>query len=173
MLGWLVDHKIEPHIPVWDKGEHDGAVFSRSDFAYDKEKDIYICPAGKTLRTTGTLHADNIYCYIARKPECDSCPLKPQCAPKSGPRRVLRDRNEEARDVTRAIMETKAYRISRAERKKIATLFGEAKSILSMVKLRLRGLTGARDEFLLTATVQNLKRLASRPVRPRPQPQTA
>ena len=70
-------------------------------------------------------------------------------------------------------METKAYRISQAKRKKIETLFGEAKSILSMVKLRLRGLAGARDEFLLTATAQNLKRLANRTARPPPQPMMA
>ena len=70
-------------------------------------------------------------------------------------------------------METKAYRISRTERKRIEILFGEAKSILSMVRLRLKGLAGARDEFLLTATVQNLKRLANRTTRPPPQPMMA
>jgi hypothetical protein len=51
--------------------------------------------------------------------------------------------------------------------------FGEAKHILSMVLLRLRGLTGARDEFLLTATVQNLKRLAKHTTRRPPQPMMA
>jgi transposase len=173
MLGWLVDHKIEPHIPVWDRSERDDGAFTRADFTYDKERDIYLCPAGKILKTTGTLHSDKTYRYIALKRDCDSCPLKPRCAPKTGPRRVLRDANEEARDYTRTLMETKAYRISRAERKKIETLFGEAKSILSMVRLRLRGLSGARDEFLLTATVQNLKRLANRTTRPPPQPQMA
>jgi hypothetical protein len=70
-------------------------------------------------------------------------------------------------------MESEAYRTSRAERKKIETLFGEAKSILSMDRLRLRGLTGARDEFLLTATVQNLMRLANRIAIPPPQPSAA
>jgi len=70
-------------------------------------------------------------------------------------------------------METKAYRISRAERKKIETLFGEAKSVLSMTRLRLPGLSGARDEFLLTATVQNLMRLANRIAIPPPQPKAA
>ncbi len=173
MLGWLVDHKIDPHIPVWDRSERDDGAFTRADFTYDKERDIYLCPAGKILKTTGTLHSDKTYRYIALKRDCDSCPLKPRCAPKTGPRRVLRDANEEARDHTRRLMETKAYRISRAERKKIETLFGEAKSILSMVRLRLRGLSGARDEFLLTATVQNLKRLANRTTRPPPQPQMA
>ena len=173
MLGWLVDHKVDPHIPVWDRSERDDGAFTRADFTYDKEQDIYICPSGKSLTTTGTLHSDKTYRYIALKRECDSCPLKPRCAPKTGPRRVLRDPNEEARDHARRLMETKAYRISQAKRKKIETLFGEAKSILSMVKLRLRGLAGARDEFLLTATAQNLKRLANRTARPPPQPMMA
>ncbi len=66
-----------------------------------------------------------------------------------------------------------AYAPSSGERKKIETLFGEAKSILSMVRLRLRGLTGARDEFLLTATVQNLKRLANHTTGPPLQPMMA
>ncbi len=59
------------------------------------------------------------------------------------------------------------------ERKKIERLFGEAKQVLSMVRLRLRGLTGARDVFLLTATVQNLKRLANHTARPPPGPMRA
>ena len=78
--------------------------------------------------------------------------------------------SEAARDVTRALMETEAYATSSGERKKIERLFGEAKHILSMVRLRLRGLSGAHDEFLLTATVQNLKRLANHPTRPPPRP---
>ncbi len=68
------------------------------------------------------------------------------------------------------MMESEAYAASSGERKKIERLFGEAKSILSMVRLRLRGLTGARDEFLLAATVQNLKRLANHTTRPPPRP---
>ena len=70
-------------------------------------------------------------------------------------------------------MQTEAYAASSGERKKIERLFGEAKRILSMVRLRLRGLTGARDEFLLIATVQNLKRLANHTARPPPQPMMA
>jgi transposase len=173
MLGWLVEHKIDPHIPVWDKSERDDGTFMRADFSYDKERDIYICPAGKSLTTTGRMSDGKTLYYRASKRDCDLCPFKMKCCPKSPERRVSRDINEAARDYTRTLMETKAYRISRAERKKIETLFGEAKSILSMVRLRLRGLTGARDEFLLTATVQNLKRLVDRTARPPPQPTMA
>ena len=57
-----------------------------------------------------------------------------------------------------------------SQRKQIEALFGEVKRILSLVRLRLRGLTGAKDEFVLTATVQNLKRLAMHTTRSPPQP---
>ncbi len=67
-------------------------------------------------------------------------------------------------------METDAYWQSAMDRKKIERLFGEAKRHLSMTRLRLRGLTGATDEFLLTATVQNLKRLVKHVIRPPPRP---
>ena len=51
MLEWLVEDKgIEPHIPVFDKGERKDGTFSRSDFAYDLKADHYLCPAGKLLR---------------------------------------------------------------------------------------------------------------------------
>jgi len=173
MLGWLVARDIDPHIPVWDRSAvAPEGKFTRADFAYDKERDLYICPGGKKLKTSGTVHDGTTIKYIAKRSDCASCPLKPQCT--SGrERRVQRDVNQEARDYTQSLMQTEAYAASSGERKKIERLFGEAKSILSMVRLRLRGLTGARDEFLLTATVQNLKRLANRTARPPPQPMMA
>ena len=67
-------------------------------------------------------------------------------------------------------MGTEAYRRSAKERKKIETRFGDVKWNLGLTRLRLRGLTGAHDEFLLTATVQNLKRLAKHVIRPPPRP---
>jgi len=173
MLDWLVEHDIDPHIPVWDQSEvaADGK-FVRADFTYDKDRDLYICPGGKALKTSGTVHDGTTIKYIAKRSDCAICPLKPNCTG-GRERRISRDVNEEARDYTRALMETEAYGVSFGERKKIETLFGEAKHILSMVRLRLRGLTGARDEFLLTATVQNLKRLAKHTTRPPPQPMMA
>ena len=168
MLGWLVAREIEPHVPVWDQSEvaADGK-FSRASFAYDKDRNLYVCPNGKELKTSGTVHGGTTLKYIAKRSDCGQCPLKPECTT-GRERRIDRDINQEARDYTQALMETNAYKQSRSQRKKIEALFGEAKNILSMVRLRLRGLSGARDEFLLTATVQNLKRLAAHTVRPPP-----
>lgn len=64
------------------------------------------------------------------------------------------------RDVARAIATTPDYVQSRHRRKKVEMLFAHLKRILWMARLRLRGPCGARDEFLLAATAQNLRRLA-------------
>jgi hypothetical protein len=170
MLGWLVAHGIDPHIPVWDRGKREKGTFSRTDFVYDEARDLHLCPGGKSMKTTGRLHSDGYYRYAASKRDCDICPLKPSCRPTQPERRVPRAPDEAAREYTRALMKCEAYAASGIERKKIERLFGETKSILSMVRLRLRGLTGARDEFLLAATVQNLKRLANHTARPPPRP---
>ncbi len=170
MLGWLVERGIDPHIPVWDKGKRNDGSLSRADFSYDRERDVYICPQGKTLKTTGRRHGGKTLLYRSSKYDCDNCPLKPRCCPATPVRRVPRDVNEAARDQVRSLMGTDAYVKSGRERKKIETLFGDLKRNLGLTRLRLRGLTGARDEFLLAATVQNLKRLAKLAAIPPPAP---
>jgi hypothetical protein len=164
MLAWLVDdQKIEPHIPVFDKSERKDGTFSRGDFSYDQAADVYICPGGKTMTTTGTLVNDEAtLLYRASKYDCDACELKPRCCPNSPARKVPRSIHEAARDKARAISKTDAYVTSRRERKKVEMLFAHLKRILKLDRLRLRGPCGARDEFLLAATAQNLRKMAKR-----------
>ncbi len=98
--------------------------------------------------------------YRARKADCDACSLKPRCCPNAPARKVPRSIDETARDKARAIAKTEAYIVSRRERKKVEMLFAHLKRILRLDRLRLRGPCGARDEFLLAATAQNLRKLA-------------
>ena len=81
MLGRLVGRDIEPYIPVWDKSKRDDGSFSTADFIYDKARDVYRCPGAKLWKTTGNLHADNTYRYLASKHDCHGCALKPRCCP--------------------------------------------------------------------------------------------
>jgi transposase len=162
MLAWLVDGQgIEPHIPVFDKSGRKDGTFSRDDFSYDQAADVYICPGGKTMTTTGTLVNDKAtLLYRTSKYDCDACELKPRCCPNSPARKVPRSIHEAARDRARAIAKTDAYVTSRRERKKVEMLFAHLKRILKLDRLRLRGPCGARDEFLLAATAQNLRKMA-------------
>lgn len=162
MLGWLVHERgIEPHIPVFDKSARKDGTFERSDFTYNHEADTYTCPAGKVLTTTGTLVNDDATLkYGASKLDCDVCPLKPRCCPNTPVRTVPRSIHEGARDMARDIAKTDAYVFSRRQRKKVEMLFAHLKRILGLDRLRLRGPCGARDEFHLAATAQNLRKLA-------------
>jgi transposase len=168
-LDWLVNEKkIEPHIPVIDMERREDGSFSRENFSYDKERDIYTCPAGKLLTTTGRIRYDDMRPYRASKRDCDVCPLKMQCCPKDPSRQLLRNVYEEARDVARAIARSDAFEQSCRERKRIEMLFAHLKRILRLGRLRLRGPQGAKFEFMLAAIAQNLRRLAKLTARPPP-----
>jgi hypothetical protein len=167
-LNWLVNDKdIAPHIPVIDKSKREDGTFSRGDFNFDKQRNVYTCPAGKTLTTTGKLVNDGeTLRYHAATSDCRDCPLKVRCCPKTRCRRIPRSIYEEARDVARALAKTKAFEISRRERKRVEMLFAHLKRILKLGRLRLRGPYGAQDEFTLAAIAQNLRRLAKLVIRP-------
>jgi transposase len=159
LLRALVDRKITPHVPVWDKSARHDGTFSRADFVFDQQRNVYICPGGAELTSTGNVDQGHIVYYRANKHDCSTCLLKPKCT--TAPmRKVTRDVNEDVRDRVRALANTEAFRQSRRERKKIEMLFAHMKRVLKLDRLRLRGLSGAKDEVLLTATAQNLKRLA-------------
>ena len=168
-LAWLVKQKqITPHIPVFDKSARTDGTFSRSDFTFEPEADRYICPAGKELvqfrRTYATprtgVGADGTRRYRASKKDCDVCELKARCCPNAVARKIPRDLDEDSRDVARALAGTPEFEAACRRRKKVEMLFAHLKRILRLGRLRLRGPCGAKDESLLAATAQNLRRLA-------------
>jgi transposase len=160
-LHWLVETKeIAPHIPVFDKSRSNDGTFSRSDFEFDEARNVYTCPGGKLLTTRGTIVNDDQVLYRASKFDCTSCTLKVRCCPKEPVRKIPRSVYERARDIARALIGTPPYEQSRRERKKIEMLFAHLKRIIGLRRLRLRGPNGAKDEFLLAATAQNLRKLA-------------
>ena len=153
---------------MFDKSQRTDGTFSRDDFAYDRKRDCYTCPAGKELRQRQKIYRvprplvdeNGMLRYRASKLDCQGCSLKPQCCPNAPARKLLRSIHEGARDMARAIATTDAYVTSRRERKKVEMLFAHLKRILKLDRLRLRGPNGARDEFHLAAAAQNLRKLA-------------
>ena len=93
------------------------------------------------------------------------------CCPTTPARKVPRSIHEGARDIARRIATSWQGRISRRLRKKVEMLFAHLKRILRLDRLRLRGPNGARDEFILAATAQNLRKLAK--LIPMPSPTAA
>jgi Transposase DDE domain len=167
-LSWLIGAGITPYIPVWDMSQREDGTFSRADFTFDKEHNVYLCPAGKLLTTTGKVHEGRTILYRASTRDCGSCPIKPQCTPNMTFRKIPRDVHEDARDQARALMGTPEFDKSRHQRKRVEMRFAHLKTHHRFERMRLRGLSGARDEFHLAAIVQNLKTLASYFWRPPP-----
>jgi len=168
-LGWLVKKKkIIPHIPVWEKSDRRDSIFSRSDFRWDNRRGVYVCPNGKLLRTSGTVHDGRTLLYRASKRDCHVCPVRAKCCTSLDARKIPRDLHEDARDIARRKMKTKAFAKSRDERKRVEMRFAHLKTHHGFERMRLRGLSGARDEFHLAAIVQNLKTLALRILGPQP-----
>jgi transposase len=172
MLNWLVDEKwITPHIPVIDKSKREDGTFSREDFRYDERTNTYVCPAGKTLTTSGTLVNDGItLLYRGSTRDCAPCPLKARCCPHTPTRKIPRSIYERARDVARSLAGTEAFEQSRHDRKRIEMRFAHLKRILRLGRLRPRGPRGAQDEFVLAAIAQNLRRMAKLVIQPPPLP---
>jgi hypothetical protein len=158
LLKWLVDRSIAPHIPVWDKSARHDGTFSRADFVFDQGRNLYICPGGAELTSTGNIDQGHIVYYRASKNDCSTCSLMPKCTT-AIVRKITRDLNEDVRDSVRVLANTEAFQQSRRERKKVEMRFAHMKRILRLDRLRLRGLSGVRDGVLLTATAQNLRRL--------------
>jgi Transposase DDE domain len=128
LLKWLVDRKITPHVPVWDKSARSDGTFSRADFVFDQKRNVYICPGGAELTSTGNVDQGHIVYYRASKNDCSSCSLKPKCTT-AVVRKVTRDVNEEVRDRVRALANTEAFEQLRRERKKIEMRFAHMKCI--------------------------------------------
>ena len=168
-LNWIVNEKkITPHIPVIDKSKREDGSLSRADFTFDKDRNVYVCPQGKLLHTTGRIHSGETVLYRASTHDCGPCPLKPKCCPKAPERKIPRSIYEDARDAARALADTEAFEQSRRDRKRVEMLFAHLKRILRLGRLRLRGPRGAQDEFTLAAVAQNLRRLAKLVARPPP-----
>jgi hypothetical protein len=96
--------------------------------------------------------------YRARSPDCAHCPLKPQCT--TAPQRSLSvNVYEEVRQHVAGLAGTEAFKRSARERRKVEMLFAHLKRHLNFRHLRLRGMTGARDECTLASVAQNLRKL--------------
>jgi transposase len=156
-LAWLMKRGIEPHIPILDRTSQTNGVFTRNDFTFDRERNVFICPGGKDLRFYHK-RANGVQTYGARRSDCEGCALKAQCT--KGPSRVLSvNEHEQVRQHVASLAGTEAFKKSAYARRKVEMCFAHLKRNLNFRRLRLRGMTGARDECTLAAIAQNLRKL--------------
>ena len=156
---------IRAYLGLHEAGGRAG-FFRKSAFAYDAQKDLYICPAGETLRALGDAQdirsRGKVVTYRARGSVCNACSLKEQCTTNKNGRSIRRGPKDEYIDLLKAYMQTKPYQKAIRKRKVwIEPLFAEGKLWHRMRRFRTRKLEKVNTEALMIATGQNIKRLLS------------
>jgi len=168
-LRWLADRNITPYMRTRDSIHRKNSPFYGPErFRYEAENNRYICPAGQPLNYGGRNLRNRTYAYIGTRTRCGACALKPECT--GGAFRYLAiHMDEAARERAREFANTPEFTKAQRQRKKVEALFAELKNQIGLRRLRLRRMKFVREQFLLAAVAQNIKRLVrflSQPTRP-------
>ena len=165
---------VRAYVPLTGAGKS-RAFFSKEEFAYDAEADLYRCPAGETLSPRTKNKARRLTVYKAKVGTCEACKLKTKCTDNKTGRQVLRYFDEAYVDRVRSYRGTFPYeKALRKRRVWVEPLFAEAKDRHGLRRFRLRRLEKVNAEALLVASGQNVKRLLTFGVRrPRRKAQAA
>lgn len=148
-------------LPVNSKKEEDKKA--GIEFTYDKEKDEYQCPQGKTLKLKAkSVKQGNNYYNVYQSADCSGCPLKTKCTKSTKGRILKRNVIQDWVDKYKQRMQEKESKEKIKERKTIVEHpFGTIKWMMGKFHFMLTGKEKAQIEFDLYATVYNLKRLVN------------
>jgi transposase len=158
-INHLINEDIEPHIPIVDhRSQNDRGIYPITRFTFAKEKNVFICPEGRELKYWGIHKHSRQYVYRARVKDCAMCSNKAACT-RDRARSVSYHIYEDSINKARQLNKTEQYRISQRMRKKIEELFGEAKEFMGLRQAKFRGATFLKEQVLMTAVAQNVKRM--------------
>ena len=163
---YLKERRLEGYIPdrEFTRSERRGKAdpYRADDFTYDAERDLYVCPQGKTLpllrRRTGPRRSQRIY----EGTECSACPVRKECT-RAGARRIHREEREDLQREMRDRLRTPEGRSIYLKRMHLVEgPFGHLKHNLGYRFFHLRGKLKAGAELHLMCTAYNLKKLHKR-----------
>ncbi len=143
--------------------------FYPDKFHYDEQTNTFACPAGKTLTFQRTSHREGRieHEYMAKAADCQYCPFRYQCCPKTTRRMIIRKQDSEAVQAFRAKMQTAdAKQIYRSRSEIAETPNAWIKDKFGLRQFRLRGLTKVGIEAVwacLTYNVRQWIRLSWKP----------
>ena len=158
-LKGLIDGGIAPYVPIIDyRRQNEKGIYSISLFVFDEELNHFICPEGKKLSYLGYDKNSKQQVYRASAKDCRVCQKKPFCT-RDRSRTLSYHIYDAALKEARRLSTTKAYRIAQRMRKRVEELFGEAKEFMGLRKARFRLHRFVREQVLMTATAQNIKRM--------------
>ena len=155
----VIEEGVAPHVPVMDtRSQNDEGIYPMSKFSFLEEENAFVCPQGNLLKYHGIHKKSRQNVWRARKKECRICPVHAVCT-RDQSRSLSVHIDEAYIQQARMCNMTREYRISQRMRKRIEELFGEAKTFMGLRRAKFRGIQFVKEQFFLTATVQNIKRM--------------
>lgn len=136
-------------------------LFAKRKFQYDVERDVYVCP-NQQLLVYRTTNREGYRQYHSEAAQCRECPLRAQCTRSRNMVKVVtRHVWQSARDrVDAHRLEPRGKKIYKRRKETVERSFADAKQLHGHRYARMRGLTNVREQCLLAATAQNMKKIA-------------
>lgn len=135
--------------------------FGKYKFAYLPEWDVYICPEHKYLEYV-TTDRNGYKEYKCKDNRCFNCPKKEMCLSAKQERKSLRRHVwEDFKDMAYVFTHTeKGKKIYERRKETVERSFADSKELHGLRYCRMRGLSKVAEQCLLTAAVQNMKKIA-------------
>lgn len=145
----------------YSRPPHRAGFLRKRDFTYDPERDAYRCPEGQLL-PYATTNRDGYRDYKSDRRVCRSCPLLASCTSSANRQKVLtRHVWQDAKDRAMANRLTPWGKLLyRRRAETVERSFADAKQLHGHRYARLRGLGKVREQSLLAAACQNMKKIA-------------
>jgi transposase len=158
-LQWLADRNVTAYMRTRDSAlRKNNPGYGPERFTYQPASNTYRCPAGEQLNYVGLNVRNRAHAYIGSAKRCGACSQKTQCT--TGRYKYLAiHMHESVRQRARELAQTPEFAQAQRQRKKVEALFAELKNQIGLRRLRLRRLKFVREQFLLAAAAQNIKRL--------------
>lgn len=148
----VMGYRRSPHV----KGK-----YTKYRFQYVKEQDVYYCPNHRALEYK-TTNRQGYKEYVCKSEYCSECDKKDKCmSDKSKRKTVYRHVWEDYKDdVTKFTRTDKGAWLYKRRKETIERSFADSKNLHGLRYARFRGIKKVSEQCLLTAAVQNMKKIA-------------
>ncbi|WAG68354.1 IS1182 family transposase [Clostridium sp. CF011] len=144
------------------RSPHTKGMYTKNKFQYVKEQDIYVCPDLRALHYKTTTR-EGYKEYVGNAKYCEICPNRAQCFSAKSKFKTIRRHVWETykEDVVKFTRTDKGRNIYRRRKETIERSFADSKQLHGLRYCHMRGLENVQEQCLLTAAVQNMKKIAS------------
>jgi len=154
------DRNIAPHFESLDKGQQGSGrrqgIFEPSEFVYNPEEDLFICPAGELLEPRKLKTSRNQIEYSATAKTCRRCSLKPQCTRSKQGRTLKRHVRQDELDRMLSTSESRRAKGDIRNRQHLMERSFARSYRYGYQRSRWRRLWRVQIQEYLTASIQNI-----------------